>query len=129
MQFIYIPIQFEDDDNETKIENLILEHQKISHNSNTDGYVIKSIKEYSLKNPARFGINIALHRNIHTTNGILINYHLMCAMIVMVSAINFLIDPKVVPGRAGLLVTALLVLTNFFASAQVNYSIFSCLDQ
>ena len=88
--------------------------------NDTNSYVIKAIEEYSLKDPTRFGIKIAFERNIVATNGILINYHLMCAMIVTVSAINFLIDPKVVPGRAGLLVTMFLVLTNFFCKAQVG---------
>ena len=43
----------------------------------------------------------------------------MCATLVLVAAVNFLIDPKVVPGRAGLLVTLFLVLANFFSDAQV----------
>ena len=44
----------------------------------------------------------------------------MCATLVLVAAVNFLIDPKVVPGRAGLLVTLFLVLANFFSDAQVT---------
>ena len=49
------------------------------------------------------------------------NYNLMCAIIVLVSSVNFLVDPKVVPGRAGVLVTLFLVLTNFFCNAQVMW--------
>ena len=44
----------------------------------------------------------------------------MCGMLILVASINFLIDPKVVPGRAGLLVTMFLVLTTFFSDAQVK---------
>ena len=88
--------------------------------SNDNIFNIKAFKEYSLKDPTRFGIKIVFERNIDATYGILINYHLMCAIIIMVSAINFLVDPKLVPGRAGLLVTLFLVLTNFFGKAQVG---------
>ena len=59
-------------------------------------------------------------RNSKGRTGILVNYHLMCATLVLVASINFLIDPNVVPGRAGLLITLYLVLTSFFSSAQVN---------
>ena len=39
------------------------------------------------------------------------------AILAMAASINFLIDPKVVPGRAGLLVTLFLVMTGFFSDA------------
>ena len=68
---------------------------------------------------SKFGIQISFERNSQGINGILINYNLVCAILVLVAAINFLIDPKVVPGRAGLMVTIFLVLTNIFTSAQV----------
>ena len=87
--------------------------------NNTNDYTIEKIEEYSLVDPARFGIKITFKRSHHATNGILINYNLMCGMIVVVSSINFLVDPKIVPGRAGLLVALFLVLTNFFCKAQV----------
>ena len=67
----------------------------------------------------RFGIHISFQRNSDGINGILIYYHLMCAVLVLVSSINYVIDPKVVPGRAGLLITVHLVLTTFFSDAQV----------
>ena len=91
--------------------------------NNTNDYTIEKIEEYSLVDPARFGIKITFKRSLHATNGILINYNLMCGMIVVVSSINFLVDPKIVPGRAGLLVTLFLVLTNFFCAAQVNWNL------
>ena len=94
--------------------------------NNTNDYTIEEIEEYSLVDPAapaRFGIKITFKRSLYATYGILINYHLMCGMIVVVSSINFLVDPKVVPGRAGLLVTLFLVLTNFFCAAQVCWNL------
>ena len=87
-----------------------------------NNYIIKVIEEYSLQDPARFGINITFERDIEETYGILLNYNLMCAIIVLVSSVNFLVDPKVVPGRAGVLVTLFLVLTNFFCNAQVIWN-------
>ena len=86
----------------------------------TNGYAIKSFEEYHSNDSAIFGIRIMFERNSKAIRGILINYHLMCVMLVLVASINFLIDPKVVPGRAGLLVTLFLVLTNFFSDAQVK---------
>ena len=87
-----------------------------------NNYIIKAFEEYSLKDPARFGINFTFKRDIEATYDILLNYNLMCAIIVLVSAVNFLVDPKVVPGRAGVLVTLFLVLTNFFCDAQVIWN-------
>ena len=62
---------------------------------------------------------MSFERNTEGINGILINYNMICATLVLVATVNFLIDPRVVPGRAGLLVTLFLVLANFFTSAQV----------
>ena len=87
-------------------------------------YTITAIEEFRSKDPARFGINISFERDIDDTHGIIINYHLMCAIIVLVSSVNFLVDPKIVPGRAGVLVTLFLVLTNFFCNAQVIWNTF-----
>ena len=89
--------------------------------SDTDNYNITSIEKFHAKNVEKFGIKISFERNWKGTVGILINYHMMCAMLVLVGSINFLIEPNVVPGRAGLLVTLFLVLTNFFSNAQVKY--------
>ena len=68
----------------------------------------------------KFGLHIQFERKPSGITGILIKYHMMCAMLVFVGLINFLIDPDVVPGRAGLLVTMYLILTSFFFNAQVN---------
>ena len=77
--------------------------------------------DISNTNSTRFGIKIRFERNSKGIIRILVNYHLMCAILVLVASINFLIDPNVVPGRAGLLVTLFLVLTKFFSDAQVPY--------
>ena len=71
----------------------------------------------------KFGICISFQRTSDGIHGILVYYHLMCAVLVLVSSINYVIDPKVVPGRAGLLITVYLVLTTFFSDAQVFNSI------
>ena len=88
--------------------------------SDTENYNIKSIEEYHFNHTAIFGIKISFERKSEATYSIMINYYLMCAMLVIVASINFVIDPKVVPGRAGLLVTLFLVLTKFFSDAQVK---------
>ena len=80
---------------------------------------MKSFEVYA--NGSSFGIGISFERNMKGTSGILINYHFTCATLVLIASINFLIDPNVVPGRAGLLVTLFLVLTNFFSAAQVYF--------
>ena len=92
--------------------------------SDTENYNIKSIERYHHNNgTAIFGIEISFERKSEATYSIMINYYLMCAMLVIVASINFVIDPKVVPGRAGLLVTLFLVLTKFFSDAQVRYEL------
>ena len=89
--------------------------------NDTNEYIIKPFELHNKhKNDSSFGIQIHFKRNEKGINGILINYHLTCATLVLVATVNFLIDPKVVPGRAGLLVTIFLVLANFFTSAQVT---------
>ena len=101
------------------INKIYLELSKID--SDTDDYNVKSIEEYHYNATAVFGIKISFERNSKATYGIIINYYLMCAMLVLVASINFVIDPKVVPGRAGMLVTLFLVLTKFFSDAQVSF--------
>ena len=110
----------EEDDKEPKviIDNVTLIKPKMSHDTNN--YIIKPFDIYKLTNGSGFGIQIQFERNEEGINGILINYHLMCSTLVLVATVNFLIDPKVVPGRAGLLVTLFLVLANFFSCAQVG---------
>ena len=82
-----------------------------------NGYSIKMKKIYRISNPAMFGIELKFERNI---KGFIIKYHLMCGTLASIASISFLIEPKVVPGRAGLLVTLFLVLSNFFTNALVS---------
>ena len=114
-------IQFEDLKNETYIGNgtteIVLKSFKISND--TDDYILKPIEIYHSSHTTKFGIKISFERNPSGITEILMNYHLMCSMLVLTSSINFLIDPKCVPGRVGLLVTLFLVLTSFFSAAQV----------
>jgi len=48
------------------------------------------------------------------------NYHFPSGLFVVVSWVSFLINPTVVPGRMGLLVTLFLVLTNMFNSINAS---------
>ena len=89
-----------------------------------NSFWLKSFEIVRSNASANFGVKIIFERNSEGKHGILINYHLMCGMLVLVASINFLIDPKVVPGRAGLLVTLFLVLTTFFKAAQVKFTFF-----
>ena len=98
--------------------NITLVEPKMSNDTNK--FIIKPFELYQYPNDSCFDIQIRFERNAEGVNGILINYHLMCATLVLVATVNFLIDPKVVPGRAGLLVTLFLVMTGFFSDAQVT---------
>ena len=101
---------------------ILIKKPKLSNDTND--YLIhpfEVIKQSNdTKSNLKFGIQISFERNSKGINGILINYHLISGTLVLVAAINFLIDPKAVPGRAGLMVTIFLVLTNIFTSAQVK---------
>ena len=89
--------------------------------NNTNNYIINPLKLMQYSNDSsKFAIQISFERSFGGITGILISYHLMCALLVITASLNFLIDPKVVPGRAGMLVTLFLVLANFFSDAQVN---------
>ena len=100
------------------IDNITLIEPKMSNDTNN--YIIKPFEVYKHSNGSGFGIQIQFERNEEGINGILINYHLICGTLVLVATVNFLVDPKVVPGRAGLLLTIFLVLANFFSCAQVT---------
>ena len=83
-----------------------------------NNYNIKAIEEYSLNDPARFGISITFERDIEETYSVLINNNLMCAMLVLVSSVNFLIDPKD-SNRAAILIALLLILATIFNATKV----------
>ena len=100
---------------------IVIKNSKLSNDTND--YVIhpfEVIVHDDTKTNLKFDIQISFERNPKGISGILINCHLICITLVLVAAINFLIDPKAVPGRAGLMVTIFLVLTNIFTSAQVT---------
>ena len=99
------------------IESISLKTLEMSKKKND--YIIKAIEEYSLKSPAKFGISITFERHPDATNGILINYNLMSAIIVLVSSVNFLIDPKD-SNRAAILVALILVLATVFTATKVS---------
>ncbi len=58
----------------------------------------------------------------------ILRYYLPCIAIVLVSLVSFIVDPSVVPGRAGLLITVFLVIFTIFGDVQVGLLIqFPCL--
>ena len=125
----FLDFQFEEINtlgkNQTIIEwkNIHLENSKLSNDTNN--YDIGPYEIFQDSNGSnKFGIKIPFKRNRKGIDSILITYHLMCGILVLVASINFLVDPKVVPGRSGLLVTLFLVLGNFFSNAQVLNSTF-----
>ena len=114
---LFFFLQFEDGNDQTIIKDVALINPKTSNNTNN--YKIHPFEVIQQSNDSRFSLQIKFERNYKGIGGIIINYHLMCTTLVLVASINFLIDPKVVPGRAGMLVTLFLVLANFFSGAQV----------
>ena len=127
----FLDFQFEEINtlwkNQTIIElkKIHLEDSKLSND--TSNYIIRPFEIFQHSNGSnKFGIKISFQRNPKGINNILTSYHLMCGLLVLVASINFLVDPKVVPGRSGLLVTLFLVLGNFFSNAQVCNSTFFC---
>ena len=86
--------------------------------NDTNNYAIKSFGVDKQTNGSSFGIEIRFERNKKGVNGILTNYHLMCAMLVLVASTNFLFDAKD-SNRSCMLVALLLVLANYFSAAQV----------
>ena len=90
-----------------------------------NGYIVKPFQNYSLMDPARFGIKIVFERDIDETYRILINYHLISALLALLASINFFFDPKDT-NRSCMLVALLLVFATIFSTAQVNQTL-SCL--
>ena len=86
--------------------------------NDTNGYLLKSFEIIQPNDAAKFGLKIKFERNSKRTNGILINYHLMCAMLVLVASTNFVFDAKD-SNRSCMLIALLLVQTSYFSAAQV----------
>ena len=88
--------------------------------NDTNSFLIKSFETVlSTASAPNFGVKIIFERNLDGRHGILISYHLMCGILVMISLVNFLIDPKD-SNRAAILVALILVLATIFNSAQVR---------
>ena len=104
--------QFKDMYDQTTIQIFAL---KIPKEKLRRGYEISyhEIKEFD---PAAFGILIKFKRR---QSEFVIEYYLPCGILVYIASISFLIDPSVVPGRCGLLVTLFLVFTNFLSNTKV----------
>ena len=90
------------------------------------GYAIELSKLKPMTNPPpKFGILLKLKR---ISSVYFMKYYGVCMILVLAGSISFLIDPKVVSGRNGVLVTLLLVTSNFFSMAQVKqYELFPTL--
>ena len=112
---------------ETSIKNVIMRKSEFQNNITIKGYkafafptMQKETKSSQFGVETKFVVTFSLHRE---PSGYLIRYHLVCAVLVFIGSISFFIEPKIVPGRAGLLVTLFLVLAAFFSNAQVTQTL------
>ena len=76
-------------------------------------------KKSSLTGDYQFGIKIRFSRNSEGILGIVMSYHLICAILVLLASINFLFEPRDT-NRSCMLVALILVLATFFSDAQVK---------
>ena len=109
---------------ETSIKNVIMRKSEFLNNVTIKGYktfefptIQQETKLSQFGAATKFVVSFSLQRE---PSGYLIRYHLVCAVLVFIGSISFFIEPKIVPGRAGLLVTLFLVMAAFFSNAQVN---------
>ena len=109
---------------ETSIKNVTIIKSEFQNNITIKGYKVfafptveQKTKLLQLGADTKFIVTFSLQRE---PSGFLIRYHLVCALLVFIGSISFLIEPKIVPGRSGLLVTLFLVLAAFFSTAQVT---------
>ena len=112
-------LKFADANLETIVGNINITNLKEHYDIKS--YEIKTIDTIVSRNKdgeQRFGILVNFERNTDAKNGILISYNLMCAILVVISLVNFLMDPKD-SNRAAILVALVLVLATIFNSAQV----------
>ena len=106
--------QIENRENEITVNNVTLNHVE----RGVSGFAIELSRLKPMTNPPpRFGILLKLDR---ITSVYFMKYYGVCMILVLAGSVSFLIDPKVVSGRNGVLVTLLLVTSNFFTMAQVN---------
>ena len=110
---------------ETSIKNVTLIKSGFQNRITIKGYkafAFPTIQQETKSSPSfgfetKFFVTFSLHRDPF---GYLVRYHLVCLVLAIIGSISFLIEPKIVPGRSGLLVTLFLVLASFFSNAQVN---------
>ena len=85
----------------------------------TSNYNIKPLKVKGHSNySSTFSLQINFERNSEGITGILLQYHLICAILVILASINFLFDAKDT-NRSCLLAALLLVMTTIFSVGQV----------
>ena len=106
---------------ETTVKNINLTNAKQNKHGDIDSYCITSLATIVSKDNGEetFGILVNFERNSKGINGILISYNLMCATLVMISLVNFLIDPKD-SNRAAILIALLLILATIFNATKVS---------
>ena len=109
---------------ETSIKNFTMKPSEFQNDVTIKGYkqfayptVKQETKKIQFGTETKLVVTFFLERK---PNGYLIRYHLVCAALVFIGSISFFIEPKIVPGRSGLLVTLFLVLAAFFSNAQVT---------
>ena len=111
--------KFVDSNMETIVGNINITNLKERNDINSYEIItFKTIVSRNEDGEQIFGILINFERNTDGKNGILISYNLMCAILVMISLVNFLINPND-SNRAAVLVALILVLATIFNSAQV----------
>ena len=85
----------------------------------TSNYNIKPLKVNAHSNDSsKFALQINFERNSDGITSILLQYHLICAILVILSSTNFLFDAKDT-NRSCLLAALLLVMTTIFSVGQV----------
>ena len=110
---------------ETSIRNITMENNAFQNDIIINGYKPFDSPETTTttvisnsKVITKFEIHFTLQRDPF---GYLIRYYLICGVMVFIGSISFLIEPKIVPGRSGLLVTIFLVLATILSNAEVVY--------
>ena len=106
---------------ETIVGNINITNSN-EYNDDINSFEIMTFETFVSRHKDReetFGLLVNFERNNNGKNGILISYNLMCAILVMISLVNFLIDPKD-SNRAAVLVALILVLATIFNSSQVS---------
>ena len=89
-----------------------------------NGFDIENFGVRVKQSRKEFFLWLIFKRSNKGTRNILISYNLMCAMLVMISLVNFLIEPKDT-NRAAILIALILVLATIFNTAEVFQNIYT----